>query len=59
MDDDARATTAAHLPAVGRDAADFELATRDLIIVAEHTAEADMAETDAIVCGGCRSKLLS
>ena len=51
LDDDARATTAAHLPAVGRDAADFELATRDLIIVAEHTAEADMAETDAIVCG--------
>ena len=44
-----RAATA-HLPAVGRDAADFELATRDLIIVAEHTAahEADMAETDAI-----------
>ena len=51
LDDDARATTAAHLPAVGRDAADFELATRDLIIVAEHTAEAGMAETDAIVCG--------
>ena len=37
-------------PTAGRYAVDFELATRDLIIVAEHTAahEADMAETDAI-----------